>query len=1021
MSKFRFSICRTLVFLIFISGRLNAQICFSQPNNFGFAHLNYSYSLCNGDFNSDGIIDLAVANPNGANSIGVFFGNGAGAFSYFADFPTGTSPREIICNDFNLDGKLDLVTANDSSNNISILIGNGNGTFALPNNFSVGVSPYSVCSADFDGDGNLDLATANIGTDNLSVLLGNGLGGFGSPLNLAVISNPTSIISADFNNDGNKDLAATNSGFFRVSVFLGNGLGAFGTATNFLVGTNPTSLISADFDMDGNMDLAAANQGSGNVSVLMGNGAGNFGTASNYAAGLYPMAVTFADFDSDANIDLAVTNSGNDNISILKGNGLGGFNAPKNFATGIAPVGLTKVDFNGDGKIDLASINSNSNNVSVLLNGPPLVTANSNFPSVCQGNPITLSGGGATSYSWTNSVVNGTSFVPSTTQTYTVTGTYGVGCSNTATINIVVNSLPVVGINSTGNTICFGDQLTLNGIGANSYSWSHGITDGISFTPSSGNTFTVTGTDVNFCTNTASQTIIVNSLPVVTALISNTIVCEGEQITLTGLGDPATYTWTSGVANGVSFEALSTQTYTVTGTDINGCSNDDVATIVVNSLPIVIAHSTDTVICQGDQIVLTGSGADSFNWSNGINDGESFSPSASQTYTLIGTDGNNCSNSSTISVTVYDLPLVTANATEINICSGGQVTLTGGGAGLYTWSGGITDGVPFSLLLTETYTVSGQDTNGCFGDATITLSATTNPTPQICMVTVDDPGNNNIIYWDKTNYGMADTFFVYREITNGNYQIIGKVPYDSLSQFVDTVRTLYFPNTGNPREFSFKYKIAIKDTCGNLSAMSLYHGTMFLQDQLNGNFNWTHYEIEGQTIPVPALLNYRFLRDNDFNGIFETTIGTTTNDLATDSQYLTYQNTADWRIETDWTISCEPTLRVAGGKDINTVVVRSKSNIKNNRTVGIKSDIKNVITKIKVYPNPANDLLNVDISLSKEAQATITLENMLGAFVYTMQTNKPINSINTSNLMSGVYFVKVKTGKGISIEKIIIE
>ena len=79
------------------------------------------------------------------------------------------------------------------------------------------------------------------------------------------------------------------------------------------------------------------------------------------------------------------------------------------------------------------------------------------------------------------------------------------------------------------------------------------------------------------------------------------------------------------------------------------------------------------------------------------------------------------------------------------------------------------------------------------------------------------------------------------------------------------------------------------------------------------------------------------------------------------------------------------------------------------------------IIKIKVYPNPANELLNVEVSLLDEKEATITVENMLGQVVYTTQTTKQLNQFNIATFASGVYFVKVKTKQSTSIEKLIIE
>ncbi len=140
----------------------------------------------------------------------------------------------------------------------------------------------------------------------------------------------------------------------------------------------------------------------------------------------------------------------------------------------------------------------------------------------------------------------------------------------------------------------------------------------------------------------------------------------------------------------------------------------------------------------------------------------------------------------------------------------------------------------------------------------------------------------------------------------------------------------------------------------------------------------------------------------------------------TDPNYLSYPD-GNWRVDA-LGFSCSSTERITiNGKDeTQTVVVKSKSNIKNNRTVGIK-DGKNQEVRLKVYPNPAIEMVNVEVSLVKETKATITIENMLGQVVYTSEIKHQKSEINISTFVSGVYFVKVNTGKGVVVEKIIIE
>ncbi|OCQ99415.1 hypothetical protein BCD64_10145, partial [Nostoc sp. MBR 210] len=187
------------------------------------------------------------------------------------NFTVGTNPSSVTVADFNSDGNLDLAVANSGTSDVSVLLGDGTGNFATATNFTVGTNPTSVIVGDFDSDGNLDLAVTNSSSNNVSVLLGNGSGGFGTPTNFSVGTNPSSVTVGDFNGDGKLDLAVANNNNSsnNVSVLLGNGSGGFGTATNFSVGSNPSSVTVGDFNGDGKLDLAVANFNNSNVSVLL--------------------------------------------------------------------------------------------------------------------------------------------------------------------------------------------------------------------------------------------------------------------------------------------------------------------------------------------------------------------------------------------------------------------------------------------------------------------------------------------------------------------------------------------------------------------------------------------------------------------------------------------------------------------------------------------------------------------------------------------------------------------------------
>jgi len=293
------------------------------------------------------------------------------------------------------------------------------------------------------------------------------------------------------------------------------------------------------------------------------------------------------------------------------------------------------------------------------------------------------------------------------------------------------------------------------------------------------------------------------------------------------------------------------------------------------------------------------------------------------------------------------------------------------------------------------------------------------PTPKICMVQVDSLSQNNIIYWDKTSY-TADTFYIYRDTANYNYALIGKVPYGSLSMFTDTIRTLYAAN-GDPNASSWRYKIAYSDTCHGarkISPMSPYHQTLFMINS-GSSFIWTQYQIEGQSQPVSGLQNYLFERDNTGIGNYVSiaTISASST-LYTDAQYATYQNTANWRVETKWATVCTPTMRV-GNNSAQGTITKSRSNVKNNRVNSISNVTAN--NQVQIYPNPANDELT--ISLSENCyNCRIEIINLLGETIKNIFVVEMESKITIAEIINGVYFVKVVSNNKVQcIQKLIVQ
>jgi FG-GAP-like repeat len=326
-------------------------------------------SVCPGDFNGDGVLDIVAANPNN-DSVTVLINQGPGSFRSFVEYATSSDPRSVIEGDFNGDGVLDLVTSNWLGDNVSILLGNGDGTFRAHADYQVAGPPSGVTAADFNLDGRLDLVVANnVSSGTISVLLGIGDGTF-----LPRIDEPAGVqlqhvASGDFNGDGKPDLVLTNGGPtpFLIPILLGNGDGTFRSGNSYPTGLSPYATIVGDFNGDAKLDVAVANTSSATVSIFLGNGDGTFRDQIVSSTGDVPYSLVAGDFNRDGKLDLATANLGANTVSVLLGNGDGTFQNHVDYATGKFTLAVTTGDLNGDGNLDLAVSSLDDNTVSVLL------------------------------------------------------------------------------------------------------------------------------------------------------------------------------------------------------------------------------------------------------------------------------------------------------------------------------------------------------------------------------------------------------------------------------------------------------------------------------------------------------------------------------------------------------------------------------------------------------------------------------------------------------------------------------
>jgi gliding motility-associated-like protein len=240
-------------------------------------------------------------------------------------------------------------------------------------------------------------------------------------------------------------------------------------------------------------------------------------------------------------------------------------------------------------------------------------------------------------------------------------------CSHSDTIIVTENVTPTVIANATNSVICNGNPTTLTASGAATYTWTSGITNGVSFTPTVTTTYSVIGTSVEGCTNTAIQTVTVNSTP--TIAVNSASICSGQTATLIATG-ANTYTWSNSVNGSTqTVSPVLTTTYSVLGTDINGCVSVSAATstVGVSATPTITINSAS--ICAGQTATLTATGATNVTWNTTETTASIFtSPAFTTTYSVVGNNGG-CSSTQSTTVTVTPSPTITASVASLIGCA----------------------------------------------------------------------------------------------------------------------------------------------------------------------------------------------------------------------------------------------------------------------------------------------------------------------------------------------------------------
>lgn len=414
---------------------------------------------------------------------------------------------------------------------------------------------------------------------------------------------------------------------------------------------------------------------------------------------------------------------------------------------------LTGVDVNGCVNVDQISVTVNPN--------PSINLSATQNPSSCilSDGIITVGSIGTGNLTWTGPVAGiannvtlpyAASGLPLGTYTLSFSDLNGCDAQDISATIIGPNS-PAAPIINQGNTIsfCQGQSVDLISSYASGNIWS---TNQVSQTISVivAGSYSVYYTDPSGCVSSETLVDVIENPIIVIGTSGNVSVCLGDDATLTATG-ASSYAWDNGAGIGASVIVSPTTntTYTVIGTDGNGCENSGQLDVTVNTLPTVDAGADQTV-CEGDQVIVSGTGASSYLWDNGISNGVAFNAATTTIYNLTGFDINGCSNIDDILVTVTPAPAVALLAAEDTVCYNSEnLTLNASPTGGVFSGNGVTDNRFYPSVagagshdIVYSYT---DPTTGCVGTDILTIVV------QECTGIVEVMNSNLTIYPNPTS------------------------------------------------------------------------------------------------------------------------------------------------------------------------------------------------------------------------------------------------------------------------------
>lgn len=374
---------------------------------------------------------------------------------------------------------------------------------------------------------------------------------------------------------------------------------------------------------------------------------------------------------------------------------------------------------------------------------------------------VTASGGTAGyTYAWIPSGGNSSTATGLAANNYTCTVTDANGCTTTQTFNITVPTAITGTTTSTpatcGNNNGSASVTASGGTGGLTYAWAPSGGNSSTASNITGGNYTVTVTDANGCTNSFTVNVPTTGGPTTSVQSFGDVTCFGGNdgtgtISASGNG-PFTYSWAPIGGSAATATNLTAQVYTVTVTDINGCSSTQTVSISEpTAITPTITAFTDATCGNNDGSATAsasgGTGAFTYSWAPSGGNAATANNIGAGIYTVTVTDANNCTTTTTVSISNIGAPVVTTQALTNVSCfslSDGSATVSATGSGPFTYNWAPTGGNAASAtnLAQGVYTVTVTDNGGCTAIHTLTI---TQPTQITGTITPQDAtcGNSN--------------------------------------------------------------------------------------------------------------------------------------------------------------------------------------------------------------------------------------------------------------------------------------